>query len=102
MGSHSSHDGTKLGFFFGAGASVEFGIPSLKAMTKEFYEIMNHGANVQTRLFNEIYHSMEDIYGRDNVDIESIISVIIRLKDKPGVKENLGDPLHAVRGYNEI
>jgi hemoglobin-like flavoprotein len=87
----ASHDGTKLGFFIGAGASIEFGIPSLKAMTKEFYERMNSNINDQTDLFNKIYYSMEEIYGKDNVDIESIISVIIGLKDKPRVKENLGD-----------
>lgn len=87
------HDGSKLGFFFGAGASIEFGIPSLKAMTKEFYELMNSKVNdaTQTDLFNEIYYSMEDVHGKDNVDIESIISVIIGLKDKLRIKENLGD-----------
>ena len=87
------HDGSKLGFFFGAGASIEFGIPSLKAMTKEFYEHINSKINdpLQTDLFNKIYHSMEEIHGKENVDIESIISVIIGLKDKLKVKENLGD-----------
>jgi hypothetical protein len=25
-----------LGFFFGAGASIEFGIPTMKSMTNEF------------------------------------------------------------------
>jgi hypothetical protein len=28
------HDGSKLGFFFGAGASIEFGIPSLKLLSE--------------------------------------------------------------------
>jgi len=85
--------GSKLGFFFGAGASIEFGIPSLKVMTKEFYEHINSKVNdpFQTDLFNKIYHSMEEIHGKDNVDIESIISVIVGLKDKLRIKENLGD-----------
>ena len=50
--------GSKLGFFFGAGASIEFGIPSLKVMTKEFYEHINSKVNdpFQTDLFNKIYH----------------------------------------------
>lgn len=34
---------------------------------------------------------MERVYGKDNVDIESIISIISGLKDKSKTKENIGD-----------
>jgi hypothetical protein len=95
----ASRDGTKLGFFFGAGASVEFGIPSLKTLTKEFYNLVNLKADDRTHFFNKIYHSMEEIYGKDNVDIESIISVIVGLKDKARIKENLGDLSLFTLGY---
>lgn len=85
------YDGNKLGFFFGAGASAEFGVPTLKALTKEFYDMIQSNDTKERHLFNQIYESMEAIYGKDNVDVESIISVIIGLKDESKVKENIGD-----------
>jgi SIR2-like protein len=80
-----------LGFFFGAGASIEFGIPTMKSMTNEFYNLINRNNTEQKILFNDIYQSMEKIYGKEKVDIESIMSIILNLKDQYNFLENIGD-----------
>gem|GEM_PF-2117809 len=74
-----------------AGASIEFGIPSMKSMTNEFYNLINSNDMEQKILFNDIYQSMEKIHGKDKVDIEYIMSVILNLKDHNNFWENIGD-----------
>ena len=69
-------DGNNIGFFFGAGASIEFGIPTMRAMTMDFYNLINSNNTILTKLFNNVYNSMEEIYGKDKIDIESIMSVL--------------------------
>jgi len=45
-----------------AGASIEFGIPSMKSMTNEFYNLINSNDTEQKILFNDINQSMEKIH----------------------------------------
>ena len=62
----------------------------MKSMTKGFYNLINNNTE-QKILFNEIYQSMEKIHGKDKVDIESIMSVILNLMDHNNFLENIGD-----------
>jgi NAD-dependent SIR2 family protein deacetylase len=83
--------GNRIGFFFGAGASSEFGIPSMKKITESFYkEINSDGNDEEKKLFNSIYDSLATIYGKHKVDLESIISVIVGLKENLSL-DNIGD-----------
>jgi hypothetical protein len=87
-----SIDGDKIGFFFGAGASIEFGIPSMKQITTNFGKIMNEeGVSKEKQTFDLIYNSLAKVYGEDKVDLEAIISVIAGLREKEQFKENIGD-----------
>ena len=83
----------KIGFFFGAGSSVEIGIPSMKQMTLDFGNQIRRkeGGEEERDVFDLIYSSLEKAYGKDKVDIEAIMSVIVGLKEKEHVKENIGE-----------
>ena len=85
-------DASRICFFFGAGASIPFGIPSMKKMTSTFAdELKEKGKNEEVEVFDLIYKSLETVYGRDKVDIEAIMSVIHGLKEKGQVMDNIGD-----------
>jgi NAD-dependent SIR2 family protein deacetylase len=58
-----------IGFFFGAGASIEFGIPSMKQLTDSFSEKIQ----------------------QNKVDLEAIMSVIVGLKEENRVRDNIGE-----------
>lgn len=98
-------DGNRIGFFFGAGASSEFGIPFMKKITEYFYEEINRDGNdEQKKLFNSIYGSLATIYGKDKVDLESIMSVIVGLKENRYIDniEDLGLFLIQIQGIKNI
>jgi hypothetical protein len=85
-------DASRICFFFGAGASIAFGVPSMKKMTSTFAdELKEKGENEEVEVFDLIYKSLETVYGRDKVDIEAIMSVIHGLKEKAQVMDNIGD-----------
>jgi hypothetical protein len=83
--------GDEIGFFFGAGASIEFGISSMKQMTKGFAKEIKNKDRKEAYLFRLIYNSLENMHGKNNVDLEAIMSVIIGLKEKERPNENIGD-----------
>jgi hypothetical protein len=82
-------DADTIGFFFGAGASIEFGIPSMKQMTRDFAKQIT--SKEERQVFKLIYNSLKKIYGKDKVDLEAIISVITYLKEKERLKDNIGE-----------
>jgi len=78
----------ELGFFFGAGASQPFGIPTMKKIVHDFTLALEHeGESKERQLYSEIVFSLEKEMGE--VDIEAILSVIDGLKEY-GV-ENVGE-----------
>lgn len=83
----------RIGFFFGAGASVEFGIPSMRKITSTFSAKINEeGAGEEEKnLFNTVYNSLEKVYGEGKVDLEAVMSVITGLRDNERLQENIGD-----------
>jgi len=75
-----SVNGKKIGFFFGAGASIAFGIPSMTRMTEEFRtKLMKRNKVNEKKLFSDVYDSLLRFYGIDRIDLEAIMSVIITL-----------------------
>ena len=78
----------RIGFFFGAGASMEFGIPSMKEMTKAFIEELR--MKEEKRAFSVIYRSLAKIYN-GNVDLEAVMSVISALKEKERARDNISE-----------
>jgi NAD-dependent SIR2 family protein deacetylase len=64
----------RIGFFFGAGASIEFGIPSMKQMTATFAKDISNeeGENKEMQAFDLIYNSLAKVYGEDKVDLEAM------------------------------
>ena len=84
-------NGKRIGFFFGAGASIEFGIPSMKKITDCFHsEINSNGEDEEKKLFNLIFDTLSNFYGKHKVNLESIMSVIVGLKES-SVSNNIGD-----------
>ena len=81
-----------LDSFFGAGASIKFGIPSMKQMTTSFATNIRNKAflSKESKIFNDIYDALAGVYGYDNVDLEAIMSVIVGLKEGH-IKDNIGD-----------
>ena len=79
-----------LDFFLVLVPSIEFGIHTMKAMTMDFYNLINSKNTLQTKLFNNVYNSMVEIYGKDKIDIESIMSVLSSLKDQNNFSDNIG------------
>lgn len=47
----------------------------------------------EKQVFDNIYNSLENEYGKAKVDIEAIMSVIMGLKEKRKVRGNIGDDL---------
>ena len=86
-------DKDRIGFFLGAGASIEFGIPSMKKMTATFAKKIRSkpGKDEQKKVFNIIYNSLAKVYGKDKVDLEAIMSVIVGLKEKERLTDNIGE-----------
>jgi hypothetical protein len=86
-------DASRMGFFFGAGASIEFGIPSMKSMTTTFAEKIRNKASQnmgERKIFDSIYTSLAKAY-EDKVDLEAIFSVIVGLKEKEHINDNIGE-----------
>jgi hypothetical protein len=82
-------DPGRITFFFGAGASAEFGIPLMRKMAENFKDILNkQGSPEQQYIYNEIIQMLKDDMGPD-VDIEAIFSVIDGLQDYN--IENIGE-----------
>jgi hypothetical protein len=81
-----------IGFFFGAGASIEFGIPSMTEMTRSFAAKIRDASSLlkERKVFDDIYSSLAKVYGEDGVDLEAIMSVIVGLKEGY-IKDNIGD-----------
>jgi predicted CopG family antitoxin len=77
-----------IGFFFGAGASIEFGIPSMKQLTDSFSERIQQNKSLlkKREMFADIYNSLAD-----KVDLEAIMSVIVGLKEENRVRDNIGE-----------
>jgi SIR2-like protein len=82
-------DTNRIGFFIGAGASIEFGIPSMTQMTTTFEAKISK--KPEKELFNTIYKTLAKVYGRDNVDLEAIMSVISGLKEEAHLRDNIGE-----------
>lgn len=78
-------------FLIGAGASTAFGFPSMKQLTTEFAQYLVQ--EDKTKL-NELYNGIVNIMNlafENNPDVESIMSVIVGLKENTKFKENIGD-----------
>jgi hypothetical protein len=80
-----------IGFLFGAGASIEFGIPSMKQLTKSFAVKIQNKNSMIAQVFTEIYDLLAGVYGDDRVDLEAVMSVIVGLKDDNRIRDNVGD-----------
>jgi hypothetical protein len=78
----------RIGFFFGAGASMEFGIPSMKEMTRVFIKELRK--KEEKKAFSDIYRSLTKIYN-GNVDLEAVMSVISALKEKERARDNISE-----------
>lgn len=63
-------------FFFGAGASAPFGIPTMKQLVIDFEKILEEdGTNVEVNIYKEIKDALEKRL-KKQIDIEAIFTVI--------------------------
>lgn len=62
-------------FFFGAGASAPFNIPTMKKLVIDFETELEEGASSEKRIYQEIKNALVDRLERP-VDIEAIFTVI--------------------------
>lgn len=78
-------------FLIGAGASTAFGFPSMKELTREFAQhLLQEDKTKLNELYNGIVNIMNSAF-ENNADVESIMSVIVGLKENSRFKENIGD-----------
>ena len=87
-----------ISFFFGAGSSAAFGIPTMKDMANEFHNIITKDDHVEKcELYNEVVRILKNDLG-SSLDIEAIFSVIEGLKEYD--VENIGElSLYASRKF---
>ncbi len=72
----------EISFFFGAGASAPFEIPTMKRMTRLFDErLRSEGSREEKEVYGRVVTELEKDLGEDKVDIETIFSVINGLKE---------------------
>ena len=78
-------------FLIGAGASTAFGFPSMKELTRKFAQyLLREDKTKLNELYNGIVNIMNLVF-ENNADVESIMSVIVGLKEDTRFKENIGD-----------
>jgi hypothetical protein len=67
----------EISFFFGAGASVPFEIPTMKQMTNLFNErLCSQGSQQEKKVYDRIVTELEKDLGEEKFDIKTIFSVI--------------------------
>jgi hypothetical protein len=63
----------------------------MKKITESFDEEINRDGNdEEKKLFNSIYEQLAKIYGKHKVDLESIMTIIVGLKENHFI-DNIGD-----------
>ncbi len=72
-------------FFFGAGASRSYNIPTMNEMVDEFEETVKDKPEFE--LYQRIKKIQEEGYGETRVDIESVFSVITGIANEIQVKD---------------
>jgi len=69
-------DSSDLTFFFGAGASAPFGIPTMKQLVADFEKYLeDEGSEEEKNLFSDIKNTLEKTLRRQ-VDLEDVFTVI--------------------------
>jgi hypothetical protein len=65
-------------FFFGAGSSARFGIPTMKEMVRQFKEELTKQSGKDFEEEVQLYAGVEQVLreGFDRVDLEAVFSVI--------------------------
>jgi len=72
----------EISFFFGAGASAPFEIPTMKQMTRLFNErLRSEGSQEEKEVYGRVATELEKDLGEEKVDIETIFSVSNGLKE---------------------
>jgi NAD-dependent SIR2 family protein deacetylase len=66
-------DSYHISFFFGAGASAEFGIPTMKKLAEDYRMLLDHQENLtnEQKVYNDIVENLKNDMGPD-VDIEAV------------------------------
>jgi len=63
-------------FFFGAGASSPFRIPTMQEMVTEFEKTLQDGEPDLFNYYSKIKKALIDAFGSSNIDIEAMLSVL--------------------------
>lgn len=77
-------------FFIGAGASAALGFPLMTNLAENFVERIKNNPDL-FKTYDTILNQMKIVFKDDEPDVESIMSVIVNLKDEKNYKENMGD-----------
>ena len=69
-------DPTNVVFFFGAGTSAPFGIPTMKQFVLDFEDFLNNNSGIKEReLYSDIKKTLEEKIHRPP-DLEAVFTVI--------------------------
>jgi len=72
-----SFDALNIVFFFGAGASAPFGIPTMKQMVIDFEnELSQTGGSEERKMYDDIKNILQFDFLGESVDLEAIFTVI--------------------------
>lgn len=82
----------RINFFLGAGASKAFDLPSMKDLPVELHkQIKSEGDADQIRLFENLYTDIVEKLGKEKLDIEAMMSVIVNLRNQEHLQNDLED-----------
>lgn len=85
-----SHE--RINFLIGAGASTGFSIPSMKGLPDKFRDELSTFDNKNMiNLFDNLRNAIETKLGKDSLDIEMMMSIIINQRNHDNIENELED-----------
>lgn len=90
-------------WFFGAGASKPFGIPTMQEMVTKFQKIIReNGSWEEHELYDDILNFLSDVFPDRKVDLEAIYTVISSISDWNPERIGLAALYHALHGLKAL
>ncbi len=65
---------TNIGFFFGAGTSCAFGLPSIGQLTEK---VKSSFTSEQLTWFTNVESSIKDLSGKDRITVEDVLNYLL-------------------------
>lgn len=92
----------RINFLIGSGASTGFNIPSMKGLPDKFRDDLSIPGNENlAKLFDSLRYTIETKLGKDKLDIEMMMSIIINQRNRDNIENELEDfTLFVIRNFD--